>query len=104
MEQRKRRFGDRSEGRRIRTISPIDRVSPYIMKTRNSSSNFIADSVDIEAMEKYIHEKRKEGLDDFGILHVFLAARSEEHTSPKSPPSTASSAARRFSPATISRP
>ncbi|MEA4970266.1 MAG: hypothetical protein VB051_07005 [Candidatus Pelethousia sp.] len=74
MEQRKRRFGDRSEGRRIRTISPIDRVSPYIMKTRNTSSNFIADSVDIEAMEKYIREKRKEGLDDFGILHVMLAA------------------------------
>ncbi len=74
MEQRKRRLGDRGEGRRIRTIHPIDRLSPYIMKTRNASSNFITDSVDIEAMEKYIREKRKEGLDDFGILHVLLAA------------------------------
>lgn len=74
MEQPKRRFGDRSEGRRIRTINPIDRVSPYIMKTRNSSSNFIADSVEIGPMERYIHEKRQAGLDDFGIIHIILAA------------------------------
>lgn len=74
MEQRKRRLGDRSEGRRIRTIHPIDRISPYIMKSRNASSNYIADSVDIGAMEAYIHAKRRAGLDDFGILHVILAA------------------------------
>ena len=70
----KRRFGDRSEGRRIRTGNPIDRISPYIMKTRNTASNFLRDSVEITPMEQYIHEKRREGLDDFGILHVFLAA------------------------------
>lgn len=70
----KRRFGDRSEGRRIRSGNPIDRISPYIMKTRNTSSNFLRDSVEITPMEQYIHEKRREGLDDFGILHVFLAA------------------------------
>lgn len=74
MEQRKRRFGDRSEGRRIRTSHPIDRLSPYIMRTRNASSNFLRDSVDIEAIEAYIHAKRRAGLDDFGILHVMLAA------------------------------
>lgn len=70
----KRRFGDRSEGRRIRSGNPIDRISPYIMKTRNTSSNFLRDSIEITPMEQYIHEKRREGLDDFGILHVFLAA------------------------------
>lgn len=74
MEQRKRGFSERSEGRRIRSIPPIDRLSPYIMKTRNTASNFITDTIDIEAMEKYIHEKRRQGLNDFGILHVMLAA------------------------------
>jgi len=74
MEQRKRRFGDRSEGRRLRTINPIDRISPYIMKTRNASSNLLSDTVDIDVMEKYIHGKRQQGLDDFGVLHVLLAA------------------------------
>ena len=74
MEQRKRRFGDRAEGRRIRTGNPIDRLSPYIMKTRNTSSNLIADTIEITPMERFIHQKRQEGLDDFGVIHVILAA------------------------------
>ena len=36
-----RRFGDRNDGRRLRTLSPIFAVSPFIMKTRNTSQNFI---------------------------------------------------------------
>ena len=39
-----RRFGDRSDGRRVRTLSPIFSVSPYIMKTRNTSQNFLEDT------------------------------------------------------------
>ena len=74
MESYKRRFGDRSDGRRIRTANPIDRISPYIMKTRNSSANLLRDTIGVEAMERYIHKKRQEGLDDFGVLHVILAA------------------------------
>ncbi|MDR0840012.1 MAG: hypothetical protein LBN26_01305 [Christensenellaceae bacterium] len=74
MAQRKRRFGDRSDGRLIRSGDPMNRVSPYIMKTRNAASTYIADTVDIEEMERYIHEKRAQGLSDFGIMHVLLAA------------------------------
>ena len=69
-----RRFGDRNDGRRLRTLSPIFAVSPYLMKTRNTSQNFIEDHVEITEMEKYIIEKRRAGLKGFGILHVLLAA------------------------------
>ena len=69
-----KRFGDRNDGRRLRTLSPIFAVSPYLMKTRNTSQNFIEDSIEITEMERYIVEKRKEGLKNFGILHVLLAA------------------------------
>ena len=69
-----RRFGDRSDGRRLRTLSPIFAVSPYLMKTRNASQNLIKDSVEISNLERYIAAKRKEGLKNFGILHVWLAA------------------------------
>ncbi|MBR4870027.1 MAG: hypothetical protein IKU12_04500 [Oscillospiraceae bacterium] len=69
-----KRFGDRNDGRRLRTLSPIFAVSPYLMKTRNTSQNFIADSIEITEMERYIVEKRKAGLKNFGILHVLLAA------------------------------
>ena len=69
-----KRFGDRNDGRRLRKLSPIFAVSPYLMKTRNTSQNFIADAIEITEMERYIVEKRKSGLKNFGILHVLLAA------------------------------
>ncbi|WP_298018517.1 hypothetical protein [uncultured Dysosmobacter sp.] len=69
-----RRFGDRNDGRRLRSLSPIFAVSPYIMKTRNTSQNFIEDHIEVTEMERYIVEKRKAGMKNFGVLHVLLAA------------------------------
>lgn len=67
-------FGDRNDGRRLRSLSPIFAVSPYLMKTRNTSQNFLEDHVEITEMERYIVSKRRAGLKNFGILHVLLAA------------------------------
>lgn len=69
-----RRFGDRNDGRRLRRLSPIFAVSPYIMKTRNTSQNFIEDHIEVTDMERYIAEKRRAGMKYFGVLHVLLAA------------------------------
>ena len=67
-------FGDRNDGRRLRSLSPIFAVSPYLMKTRNTSQNFLEDHVEITEMARYIDSKRRAGLKNFGILHVLLAA------------------------------
>lgn len=69
-----RRFGDRADGRRVRTLSPIFAVSPYLMKTRNTSQNFLEDTLEITALERYVREKRLAGLEGFGLLHALLAA------------------------------
>lgn len=74
MKERKRRFGDRYDGRRLRTLSPMSYVSPYIMKTRVTSSNYIRDRFDIEKAEEYIRKKREEGLKGFGMMHVIIAS------------------------------
>ena len=66
--------GDRKDGRRVRTLDPITYVGAYIMPDRVGASNCIQNSVEITAVEKYIHAKRREGLSNFGITHVFLAA------------------------------
>ncbi len=66
-------WGDRTDGRRIRTEPPMNQVSPYIMVTRNSSTNSYADSFEITNVERYIRQKRKEGLTNFGLMHVLLA-------------------------------
>lgn len=70
----KRRFGDRSDGRRIRSLNPMNFVSSFIMVKRNDACNYITVPVDLEGIEKYIRKKRGEGLKGFGLLHVILAA------------------------------
>ena len=49
----KRRFGDRPDGRKIRSLDPLNMVGPYIMKKRNDANNMVSVSIDIENIEKY---------------------------------------------------
>lgn len=68
-----RRWGDRSDGRKLRTLPPMDQLSPYIMVNRNGSSNTFEESFEITGVDRYIRQKRREGMTNFGIMHVFLA-------------------------------
>ncbi len=70
----KRRFGDRADGRRVRTISPMARVSPYIMKTRNTSQNYIRDEINTIPIDAYVKEKKAKGMTGFNIMYVLIAA------------------------------
>ena len=72
-EVRKRRFGDRSDGRRLRTLDPINAMIPFIMKTRNDASNLFSDSVEISETERYLRAKRLGGYPGMGMLHLFVA-------------------------------
>ena len=67
-------WGDRIDGRRIRTEPAMNQVSPYIMVTRNTSANLFSESFEITNVERYVRRKRKEGLTNFGLMHVMLAA------------------------------
>ena len=67
-------WGDRSDGRRVRTLSPMAQITMYFQWERNICSNFFEESFEITQIERYIRQKRKEGLTDFGITHVLLAA------------------------------
>ena len=69
-----RTWGDRADGRRLRTINGMSVVTGYIMPDRNDACNNIKDTIEISAIERYIHKKRAEGLKNFGLMHVFLAA------------------------------
>ena len=71
---RKRRFGDRNDGRKIRTLNPMTRIAIFIMKDRNDALNYIRDSIDTVQVDQYIRKKRAEGLKGFGLMHVFIAS------------------------------
>ena len=67
-------WGDRVDGRRIRTLSPMAQITTYFQWERNICSNFFEESFEISHVDRYIRQKRREGLKDFGITHVLLAA------------------------------
>lgn len=71
---RKKRFGDRRDGRRVRTLPAMSYVMPYIMKVRADSQNHFEDVVDITNIEHYLDKKHREGYTDMTILHVLIAA------------------------------
>ncbi|MBR6708498.1 MAG: hypothetical protein IKL84_02330 [Clostridia bacterium] len=70
----KRRFGDRKEGRQLRSLSPFNKFIPYIMVKKNDACNQFADSLEISDAEKWFREKRLEGWKGMGMLHLFIAA------------------------------
>ena len=71
--KRKKRLGDRYDGRRLRTLSPMNALMPYLMKVRADAQNQFEDTIDITNIEKYLAEKKKEGYTDMSLLHVLIA-------------------------------
>lgn len=66
-------WGDRSDGRLVRSVEGMSLLAGYFMPDRNDACNSIRDTIEITAIERYIHKKRDEGLKGFGIMHVLLA-------------------------------
>ena len=73
-EKRKKRPGDRYEGRRLRTISPYMAITPFIMRNRSDACNYFSDTAEITAADRFLRQKRMEGMKGLGLLHLFVAA------------------------------
>lgn len=71
---RRRRFGDRPDGHKVRTINPMNKFMPYIMPMRCDACNTYADMFDITKTDRFCREKARQGKANFGFLHVMLAA------------------------------
>lgn len=69
----KRRYGDRRDGRQIRSIAPLYKMMPYILRNRSDSQNSFCDSVEITEIDRYLRAKRAEGYKGLGMLHLFIA-------------------------------
>ena len=67
-------WGDRIDGRYVRTAQVMEQITAYFMPNRTGANNLFSVSVEISELERYIRRKRKEGLTGFGITHTVLAA------------------------------
>ncbi|NLE25710.1 MAG: 2-oxoglutarate dehydrogenase [Clostridiaceae bacterium] len=74
MAQRKSRFGDRYDGRKLRSLDPFYKIIPYIMKTRIDAQNYFEEKIEISNTESFIIRKRRETGEKISFLHVIIAA------------------------------
>ena len=55
-------FGKRSDGRRLKTISPIFLLMPHIMKKRSDAQVFYSQEIPLAPLDEYIAKKDAEGI------------------------------------------
>ena len=70
---RKRRFGDRREGRRLRKLDPYNAMTPFIMKEKSDASNYFSEVIEATEIERFLRKKRIAGYPGMGVLHLFIA-------------------------------
>lgn len=67
-------WGDRPDGRRLRTLDPMSQVAPYIMVNRTGCVNLLEESFEITNLERFVRMMRKNGMPKLGLMHMLLAA------------------------------
>jgi len=60
MEKRKRKFGDRKDGRRVRESRGLQCIMPHLMEKRTDAEVFLSDKFDVTELLKFIDRKNEE--------------------------------------------
>ena len=74
MSKYKRRYGDRAEGRLLRSLPPFYKFMSYIMPSRNDACNQYEESFEVTALDRRLRQLRVAGYKGIGILHFMIAA------------------------------
>jgi len=74
MSRYKHRFGDRKDGRLLRSLPAFAKFMPYIMPTRNDGCNNYEESFEVSAVDRRLRQLRVSGYKGIGILHFIIAA------------------------------
>lgn len=74
MSKYKRRFGDRKEGRLLRSLPAFAKFVPFIMPTRNDACNQYEESFEVSDVDRRLRKLRVDGNKGIGILHFIIVA------------------------------
>ena len=66
-------FGRRPDGRRLKNVDPIVRITPYLMPMRCDAQVFLQHNLDYEKMSRYIVKKSREG-EKITFMQILVAA------------------------------
>lgn len=74
MSRYKRRYGDRKEGRLLRSLPAFARFLPYIMPRRSDAIINYEESFEINSLDRRLRQLRVDGYKGIGIFHFIIAA------------------------------
>ena len=66
-------FGLRCDGRKLKTLDPLFRVIPHVMKERNDAHVYYTEELPIKALDEYIAKKAEEGI-KMSYMNIIYAA------------------------------
>lgn len=73
LEGRKRRWGDRCDGYRVRNLDPMTMIEPYFMRTNSDSWVLFEDDVEISAAQEFIQRMRKSEIPGLTLYQLVFA-------------------------------
>ena len=73
MKQYKRRFGDRKDGRLLRSLPGYSKFIPYIMPTRNDRLIHYEEAFEVSTVDRRMRKLRVDGYKGIGLLHFIIA-------------------------------
>ena len=66
-------FQKRKGARYLKTLTPIERIMPHVMPKRSDAQVFYTDDINCESIDKYIAEKKTQGI-EITYLDIFVAS------------------------------
>lgn len=67
-------FGRRPDGRRVKGIDPVMKITPYVMPMRCDAQVFLKHRADMEAMSRYIRRQKAEKGQQITYMQIIVAA------------------------------
>ncbi len=66
-------FGFRPDGRRVKDIDPVVRITPFLMPMRCDAQVFLQHKMDMELLTRYVAKKSEEG-EKINFMQIIIAA------------------------------
>lgn len=66
-------FGLRSDGRKVKSLDPLFRVIPHVMKERSDAHVYFVQDIPVKTLDEYIAKKEEEGI-KISYMNIIYAA------------------------------
>ena len=67
-------FGRRPDGRRVKGIDPVMRITPYVMPMRCDAQVLLKHRADMEILSRYIRQQKKDRNEKISYMQIIVAA------------------------------